>query len=73
MDFWPIGLRDRLPVIPVPLRPPDGDVRVDLREALDQVHDEAGYAHFIYDGTPEPPLSAEDAAWARPFLPPAAP
>jgi hypothetical protein len=70
VDFWPVGLRDRLPVIPIPLRLPDSDARVDLQEALDQVYDEAGYAHFIYDGTPDPPLSAEDAAWARPFLPP---
>jgi hypothetical protein len=56
-------------VIPVPLRAPDGDVRLDLREALDQVYDEAGYAHFIYDGAPDPPLSARDAEWAWQFLP----
>jgi hypothetical protein len=69
VDFWPIGLRDRLPVIPVPLRAPDSDARVDLREAVDQVYDEAGYAHFLYDGVPDPPLSTEDAEWARQFLP----
>jgi hypothetical protein len=69
VEFWPIGLRDRLPVIPVPLRAPDIDARVDLREAVDQVYDEAGYAHFIYDGVPDPPLSTEDAEWARQFLP----
>ena len=33
-DFWPIRLRDRLPVIPIPLRPPDAAARVDLQEAL---------------------------------------
>ncbi len=69
VDFWPIGLRDRLPVIPVPLRAPDDDARVDLKEAVDQVYDEAGYTHFIYDGVPDPPISAEDAEWARQFLP----
>jgi hypothetical protein len=69
VDFWPIGVRDPLPVIPVPLRAPDGDARVDLREAVDQVYDEAGYVHFIYDGTPDPPLSSENAQWARQFLP----
>src|SRR3954471_7702898 len=69
VDFWPIGLRDHLPVIPVPLRANDSEARVDLGEALDQVYDEAGYAHFIYDGVPDPPLSTEDAEWARQFLP----
>ena len=69
MDFWPIGLRDRLPTVPIPWRPPDGDARVDLQEALDQVHDEAGYAHFIYPSDPTPPLAPEDAEWAGQFLP----
>ena len=68
VDFWPIGLHDRLPVIPVPLRAPDSDARVELKEAVDQVYDEAGYIHFIYDGVPDPPLSAEDAEWARQIL-----
>ena len=27
---WAVSLRDRLPVIPIPLAPPDGDVRLDL-------------------------------------------
>jgi hypothetical protein len=71
VEFWPIGLRDPLPVIPVPLRAPDGDVRADLHEAVDQVSDEGGDAHFLHAGVPDPPLSAEDAEWARPFLPPA--
>ena len=69
VDFWPIRLRERLPVIPVPLRAPDGDARVDLQEALDLVYDDAGYVHFIYDGRPDPPLTSEDAVWARQFLP----
>ncbi len=69
--LWPIPLRERLPVIPVPLRPPDGDARLDLQEALHAVHDAYGYEDFLYDGLPDPPLSAEDAAWARTLLPPA--
>jgi hypothetical protein len=69
VDFWPIDLRDRLPVVPIPLRSPDGDARVDLKAALDQVYDDAGYAHFIYQGTPSPPLSPDDAKWAASFLP----
>ena len=68
-DFWPIRLRDRLPVIPIPLWAPDGDARVDLQEVLHRTYGGPGYEHFIYAGTPEPPLSAEDAEWARQFVP----
>jgi hypothetical protein len=63
--FWPIGLRDRLPVIPVPLGAPDPDARLDLQEILDHIYDAGGYAYYIYDGDPEPPLRPDDAAWAR--------
>ena len=37
--FWPIRLRDRLPVIPVPLRQGDPDARLDLQEVLHRVYD----------------------------------
>jgi hypothetical protein len=63
--FWPIGLRDRLPEIPIPLRRADEDARIDLQEVLHHVYDASGYAHFLYRGAPEPLLSTEDAAWAR--------
>jgi Protein of unknown function (DUF4058) len=68
-DFWPIGLRDRLPVIPIPLRSPDAAARIDLQEVLHRTYDGPGYEHFIYSGEPEPSLSANDSAWARPFVP----
>src|SRR5206468_1077430 len=32
LDMWPIGLRDRLPVVPVPLSAPDPDVSLDLQQ-----------------------------------------
>jgi hypothetical protein len=66
---WPIGLRDRLPEVPIPLRPPDGDARVDLQEVLHRVYDAYGYEDFLYAGSPEPPLPPEDAAWARQLVP----
>jgi Protein of unknown function (DUF4058) len=66
--FWPIRLRDRLPVIPMPLRPPDAAARVDLQEVLHRAYDGPGYEHFIYNGEPEPSLSANDTAWACQFV-----
>lgn len=63
--MWPIMLRDRLPVVPVPLREPDRTARLDLQAALDRVYDEAGYADYIYEHKPQPPLIRDDADWAR--------
>jgi hypothetical protein len=67
--FWAIHLRDRLTVIPIPLRAEDSDSRLDLQEALHLAYDRAGYARVLYDGSPEPPLSAADAKWAESFAP----
>ena len=49
--------------------PPDGDARVDLQEVLHRAYDGPGYEQFIYKGHPDPPLSADDAAWARTLVP----
>jgi hypothetical protein len=68
VGVWPLRLR--LPVIPVPLRAPDPDVSLDLQELLHRVYDGAGYANYIYSGTPHPRLHPDDAAWAQQFLPP---
>jgi hypothetical protein len=67
--MWPIPLRDRLPVIPIPLMPPDPDVPLDLKAVLDRTYDAAAYGKYIYGETPEPPLTPEDDAWARQFVP----
>jgi hypothetical protein len=67
--FWPIRLRRRLPLIPIPLLPADQDARIDLQEILHHVYDATGYEDFIYAGRPDPPLSSKDAAWARTFVP----
>jgi len=70
-DFplWPIGLRERLPVIPVPLKTPDGDAQLDLQKALHHVYDASGYEDYIYAGPPDPPLAADDQAWAESLIP----
>lgn len=65
---WPIRLRDVLPTIPVPLRAPDPDVRLDLQTLLHEVHDRAGYRHRIYRGSPRPSLTTDDADRADPIV-----
>jgi hypothetical protein len=67
--IWPIQLRERLPIIPVPLRSGEPNATLDLQEMVNRIYDAAGYEFYVYMGSPEPPLSPEDAAWAREFLP----
>jgi hypothetical protein len=66
---WPLKLRDPLPTIPVPLLAPDPDAKVDLKEVLDSIYDDARYALYIYDSDPHPPLHPTDVAWAKQFKP----
>jgi hypothetical protein len=70
--FWPIGLRERLPEIPIPLRPGDADARIDLQQVVHRIYDAAGYAYYIYESPPEPALSTENLAWAERFTSPKA-
>jgi hypothetical protein len=67
--FWPLGLSTPLPTIPIPLRDPHADASLDLQSLLHRVYDEAGYEYDIYNGQPRPPLSRDEADWARQFVP----
>jgi hypothetical protein len=67
--LWPVQMREPLPRIPIPLRHPHPDARLDLKPALDQAFDSACYDLVIYDTAPSPPLSPDDAAWAAQFVP----
>jgi hypothetical protein len=65
-EAWLFSLRDRLPMISVPLRPPHADAALDLQVALNLVYDRAGYGLSIdYTRPADPPLPASDAAWAQ--------
>ncbi|MDW8270035.1 MAG: DUF4058 family protein [Anaerolineae bacterium] len=69
-QVWPIGLREMLPTVPVPLLPPDPDVSLDLQAAVDACFALVGYERLL-DYTqppPPPPLADEDAAWADELL-----
>jgi hypothetical protein len=63
VDVWPLQLKDRLPVLPVPLRDEDPDVALDLAAAFAAVYERGGYADLIdYRRTPPPPPLADAAA-----------
>lgn len=69
-QVWPIPLRERLPVVPVPLLPPDPDVMLDLQAAVDACFALVRYERLL-DYTsplPPPPLDEADAAWLDELL-----
>jgi hypothetical protein len=70
MEIWPIALSDPLPVLPLPLHPPDKDAVLDLSAALTAVYDEAFYHLSIdYRQDPPPPVfTSEEQAWLRQVL-----
>ncbi len=67
-DVWRFGIRDAMPLLPIPLRATDPEVVISLREALDRAYDGAGYAPRLYRSDPEPPLNADDLAWAKSLI-----
>jgi Protein of unknown function (DUF4058) len=66
-QVWPVGLRDHLPVVPIPLSGTDPDVALDLQSVFDHAYDDAGYRRFVphEQAPPEPTLSKKDLRWAR--------
>jgi len=69
-SFWvyKAPLRERLPVIPIPLRPTDSDALLDIQAVVDQCYRNGGYDDIDYTGEPEPRLKKADAAWADTLL-----
>ena len=68
VEIWPFGLRDPLPVVPLPLREGEPELPLDLKAVLDSVYDGGHSERSIYQDPPEPPLSRSDAAWAKKIL-----
>jgi len=68
-SVWAFGVREPLPVLPVPLKPADGEILLDLRSCLDRAYDEAGYQNRIdYSKPPADVLRKSDAEWAVEWL-----
>lgn len=66
---FPIGWRQRLPVIPIPLREGDTEARLDLQAVLDEAYRKGRYAYLIrYRSGPTPELPAAEQAWAEEML-----
>jgi hypothetical protein len=68
VEVYRVPLRERLPVFAIPLRPTDSDVPLDLQAIFEQCYKNGGYDDIDYRGEPDPPLSADDAAWSDALL-----
>ncbi len=66
--LYRLPLREPLPRIAVPLRPCDHDVVLDLQAVFNQAYERGRYERTDYRQQLDPPLSTEDAAWARDLL-----
>lgn len=65
-QLYPFGLRDPIPVVPLPLLPGDAEPAMDLGAILHALYDRARYdLRLRHDRQPVPPLSEADAEWAR--------
>jgi hypothetical protein len=67
--FWPVSVRQPLPIIRIPLRGKEPEVPLDLGAVFRSVYDRAAYdATVDYRKEPRPPLEGDDAKWARDLL-----
>ncbi|MCS7300831.1 MAG: DUF4058 family protein, partial [Fimbriimonadales bacterium] len=68
-EYYPIALRDPLPIINIPLRPTDADAPLDLQALVDRVYEQGRYHLLIdYRQLPKPALSEADAEWVDAVL-----
>lgn len=68
-QLWPVLLRERLPIMAIPLRAPDPDANLDLQHLLETAYDRASFDLRIdYRTDPVPPLTGENADWASQWL-----
>jgi len=64
-EFYVLPLREKLPIIRIPLRRPDPDAGLDLQALVDQCYERGRYASALdYTKPPVPALPEEEATWA---------
>ena len=68
-EFYLCPLRERLPIIRIPLRRGERDAALDLQALIDQCYERGRYSRKIeYAKPPHPPLPPEDAEWTQEVL-----
>jgi hypothetical protein len=68
-EVYPVPLRSPLPGVRIPLRETDEDIRLDLQAILQHAYRKGRYhATIDYSEPPVPPLTRDEARWARSLL-----
>ena len=68
-ELYPVRLEEPLPCIPVPLRPGEQDVPLDLQVMVSRAYAGGPYRRMIdYSQPPDPPLPETETAWADALL-----
>lgn len=67
-ELYVMPLRQRLPVLPIPLRQHERPIPLDLQALLDHAYAAGRYDDTDYRAELDPPLSSEDAAWVAELL-----
>ena len=70
-DVWAFSVKDKLPVVPIPLKAPDKDARLDLGRVLTDIYDRSDYQLSVdYEKEPPPPpkFSEESIKWMQTLL-----
>jgi hypothetical protein len=67
-EVYPMGLRQALPAIPIPLREMDQEIVLPLQPLIDRVYNAGGHDDINYKEAADPPLAGDDAAWADQLL-----
>lgn len=67
-SVFPVGLREQLPNIPIPLRPSDRDVVLPILPLLDECYRRGRYDAIDYEFSLKPTLSADDEVWVDRLL-----
>ena len=68
-DVWPIAFHEPLPMLPIPLKRGDAEVRLNLQAVVDELYDLIGFERVIdYSGPPDISLPFEIKKWADELL-----
>lgn len=70
-QIFPIGMREPLPCVPVPLKQGEAEAPLDLQYVFNRAYAGGPYRRGAvnYAAPPNPPLAAADAVWAGALLP----
>lgn len=64
-DFYPVTVREPLPQFPLPLRPGEDEIPLDLGQVLASAYDRGNFDLAVnYHLDPDPPLPPGEATWA---------